>query len=106
MLFDQVLERFKEHDLIKGKAQQRTDSTYVLAAVRNLNRLECVGETLRRVLDDLARAAPDWLLAQVARDWFDRYGARFEAYRLPKGQADREALQVQIGQDGFHTLSV
>lgn len=105
MLFDQILERFKEHGLIKGKDQQRTDSTHVLAAVRNLNRLECVGETLRRVLDDLARVAPDWLLAQVAPDWFDRYGARFEAYRLPKEQADREALQVQIGRDGFHILT-
>ena len=105
ILFDRVLERFKEHGLIKGKDRQRTDSTHVLAAVRNLNRLECVGETLRRVLDDLARVAPDWLLAQVAPDWFDRYGARFEAYRLPKEQADREALQVQIGQDGFHILT-
>jgi len=105
MLFDQVIERFKEHGLIKGKGQQRTDSTHVLAAVRNLNRLECVGETLRRVLDDLACVAPDWLLAHVAPDWFDRYGARIEAYRLPKGQADREALQVQIGQDGFHILT-
>lgn len=105
MLFDQVLERLKEHGLVKGKGQQRTDSTHVLAAVRNLNRLECVGESLRRVLDDLARVAPDWLLAQVTPDWFDRYGARIEAYRLPKEQAEREALQVQIGRDGFHILA-
>jgi transposase len=104
MLFDKVLDQLKERELVKGKGQQRTDSTHVLAAVRHLNRLECVGETLRRVLDDLARMAPGWLLAQITPDWFDRYGVRIEAYRLPKEQAEREALQVQIGQDGFHLL--
>ena len=105
LLFNQVLERLNEQGLLKGSRQQRTDSTHVLAAIRTLNRLECVGETLRRLLDDLARVAPDWLLAQVTPDWFDRYGARFEAYRLPEKQAEREALQAQIGQDGSHLLT-
>ncbi len=105
LLFDQVLDRLNEHGLLKGQRQQRTDSTHVLAAIRTLNRLECVGETLRRVLDDLARVVPDWLLAQVTPDWFDRYGARIEAYRLPEKQTEREALQAQIGQDGSHLLT-
>lgn len=104
LLFDQVLNRLNDHGLLKGQRQQRTDSTHVLAAIRTLNRLECVGETLRRVLDDLARVVPDWLLAQVTPDWFDRYGARIEAYRLPEKQTEREALQAQIGQDGSHLL--
>jgi transposase len=64
-----------------------------------------VGETLRRVLDDLARVAPEWLMAQISPDWFDRYGARFEAYRLPDKQSEREALQLQIGQDGVYLLT-
>lgn len=105
LLFDRVLEKLKAHGLLKGKAQQRTDSTHVLAAIRDLNRLECVGETLRRVLDDLARIAPEWLLAQISPDWFDRYGARFEAYRLPDKKTEREALQLQIGQDGSYLLT-
>lgn len=104
-LFEQVLERLKAHGLLKGQRQQRTDSTHVLAAVRDLNRLECVGEALRRVLDDLAQMAPTWLLAQVTPDWFDRYGARIEAYRLPEKPAERAALQAQIGQDGMHLLT-
>lgn len=105
LLFDQVLERLKENGLLTGYRQQRTDSTHVLAAIRTLNRLECVGETLRRLLDDLARVAPEWLLAQVSRDWFDRYGARIDAYRLPEKPAEREALQAQIGRDGSHLLT-
>ena len=54
LLLDRIVERLQERGL-NDKRQQRTDSTHVLAAVRTLKRLECVGETLRRVLDDLAR---------------------------------------------------
>ncbi|MFE2989697.1 transposase [Streptomyces sp. NPDC059262] len=37
--------------LLKAGGRQRTDSTHVLAAVRTLNRMEFVGETLRAVLE-------------------------------------------------------
>lgn len=58
LLFDQVLDKLKAHGLLKGKAQQRTDSTHVVAAIRDLNRLECVGETLRRLLDGPGAGGP------------------------------------------------
>jgi transposase len=38
----------------------RTDATPVLAAIRVLNRLERVGETLRAALNTLAVVAPAW----------------------------------------------
>jgi transposase len=104
LLFDRVLERLEEKGLLGDKRLQRTDSTHVLAAVREMNRMECVGETMRRVLDDLARVVPEWLLERVTPDWFDRYGARFEVYRLPKEKSEQEALQLQIGRDGLHLL--
>jgi len=50
------------------------DSTHVLAAIRVLNRLELVGETLRHALNSLAVVAPDWLRAQ-ARPLVERYAA-------------------------------
>ncbi len=100
LLLDRILERLKARGLLHDKRQQRTDSTHVLAGVRTLNRLECVGETLRRVLDDLARLAPEWLQAQITPDWFERYGRRVEMYRLPKDKTQQAALQQQIGQDG------
>jgi len=56
------------------------------------------------VLDDLAQVAPQWLGVQITQDWFDRYGVRFESYRLPDKKAEREALQIQIGRDGCHLL--
>jgi transposase len=104
-LLDDMLVKFKEKGWLKSRGQQRTDATHVLGAVRQLNRLECVGETMRQALEALTEAAPDWLLSQVTGDWFDRYGPRFESYRLPKEKQEKEALQIQIGADGWHLLT-
>jgi transposase len=104
-LLDVLVTRCKERGLVKAGGRARTDSTHVLAAIRVLNRLECVGETLRATLNALAVVAPDWLRARVGTDWFDRYGARFEAYRLPKDEAERQALAEAIGRDGVALLT-
>jgi transposase len=75
-----------------------------LAAIRVLNRLELVGETLRHALNSLAVVAPDWLCAHVPPEWFDRYGTRVENYHLPNTTAAREALAATIGADGRRLL--
>src|SRR6266545_373144 len=105
LLFDAMLSVLRERALLKGHQRQRTDSTHVLAAIRSLNRLTCVGETLRYALNELAQLAPDWLRAQITVDWFDRYSQRMEEFRLPKEKADRAALATQIGTDGTHLLT-
>ncbi len=56
-----MLERLRDRGLVKARGQQRTDSTHVLAAIRMLNRLELVGETLRATLNQLATVAPEWI---------------------------------------------
>ena len=106
LLLDAMLNHLKARGWLKGVRRQRTDSTHVLAAIRDMNRLEFLGETLRAALNDLASLAPDWLLEQVSADWFGVYGPRFENYRLPQERTEREALQVRIGQDGYHLLDV
>jgi len=68
-----------------------------VAAVRELNRLELVVETLRAALEALAAAAPSWLLAMVPEDWYQRYGQRASDYRLPQATAARAALAVMVG---------
>ena len=105
LLFDTLLTQFRELGLLKPRGKQRTDSTHVLAAIRALNRLECVGETMRHALNTLAVAAPDFLLAQSQAEWVDRYGPRLEDYRLPESQADRDAYATIIGADGLLLLT-
>jgi transposase len=71
----------------------------------SLYRLECAGETLRHTLNVLAEVAPDWLLAQIDAEWFDRYSQRFDEYRFPKAQTERLAFAEMIGADGYHLLA-
>jgi transposase len=104
-LFDTLLAQLKAHGFVKARGRQRTDSTHVLAAIHVLNRLECVGETLRHALNTLAVVAPDWLRFWVPATWFDRYGRRVQDYRLPKSKEDRIALGEQIGADGRQLLA-
>jgi transposase len=103
-LLDRLLMRCEELGLLKGKKKQRTDSTHVLAAIRSTNLLELVGETMRRVLDEIARLTPEWLTEHLQPEWIKRYGRPFDSYHLPKSKAKREQLAVQIGQDGFYLL--
>jgi len=59
---------------------------------------------MRRVLDEAARLAPDWLRQRMKAEWVKRYARRFDGYCLPKSKAKREALAVTIGEDGFYLL--
>jgi transposase len=103
-LLQQMLARLRERGLVVGGGRQRTDATHVLAAVRELNRLELVTETLRAALEALAAAAPAWLEGVVPDQWYERYGQRARDWRLPKAEAARAALAVTVGADGFALL--
>src|SRR6185503_6224569 len=85
-------------------SKQRTDSTYVLASIRDLSRLENVAETLRHALNQLAVHAPDWLRAHAQAAWVERYARRITEYRLPQADTERQALVETIGQDGYRLL--
>jgi len=104
LLLDKLLERCQELELLKAKGKARTDSTHILAAIRNLNRLECVGETLRAALNALAVVVPDWLSNVIEEDWFDRYSKPVSESRLPRGTKARENYAETIGKDGMRIL--
>ena len=71
-LLNQLLSWLHIEGLLKGRGRVRTDATHVLAAVRSLNRLTVVGETLRQALNEVACVAPDWWRQQVSPDWYER----------------------------------
>ncbi len=100
VLLNALLGRSQELGLFRPRGRQRTDSTHVLAAVRVLNRLERVGETLRAALNSLAVVTPDWLRSIAPTAWYERYGSRVENYGLPKTEAARRELAAAIAADG------
>ena len=104
VLFDRLLDLLKERGLVKAGGRQRTDSTHVLARIRDLNRLELAGETVRAALEALAAAAPGWLAGVIDASWQRVYGQRIDNLRLPESQAAREELAVQYGRDGYYLL--
>jgi transposase len=104
-LLEALLEQCQARGWLKARGRQRTDSTHVLAAVRALNRLELVGETLRHALNVWADVAPAWRRDQITPDWLDRYRHRVEDYRLPKGKEARGQHALLIGEDGLHLLA-
>ncbi|MGI4800321.1 MAG: IS1182 family transposase [Janthinobacterium lividum] len=103
-LLARLLDASREAGLLKAGRRQRTDSTHVLAAVRNLNRLELVGETLRAALNVLSVAVPGWLRALAPPEWHERYDRRVEEMRLPQTGPKRDAYVAAVGADGFLLL--
>jgi len=103
-LLELLLERLKERGLIKAGGVQRTDSTHVLGRIRDLNRLELAGETVRAALEALAAAAPGWLAGVIDASWQQVYGQRIDGLRLPASEAKRRELAAQYGRDGYRLL--
>src|SRR4051812_40187623 len=60
---------------------------------------------MRATLNVLATVAGEWLRMHVPVEWVDRYDKRFEAFRLPKGKAERQQYAQVIGADGLVLLS-
>lgn len=104
LLLATLVDVCRERGWVKERGKQRTDSTHVLAAIRTMNRLECVGETLRAALNSLAAVLPDWLRSQVPVEWYERYGSRIEDFRMPTSLSKRQAMAQQIGTDGSYLL--
>jgi transposase len=104
LLLETLLTWCRERELLKGRGRQRTDSTHVLAAVRALNRVELVTETMRHALNALAVVAPEWLQSISQPAWLERYRRRAEDDRQGTSEA-REALARTIGADGYTLLA-
>ncbi|MDQ3153444.1 MAG: IS1182 family transposase [Actinomycetota bacterium] len=103
VVLDTLLERLAADGLVGAGATIRTDSTHVISAVRDLNRLELAGESVRACLEQLVVAAPQ-LVAQLLDDsWGTRYAARVDTWRMPAATARRHELALAYGRDG-HTL--
>jgi transposase len=72
LLLEQRLPHCQAFGILRAHGQQRTDATHVWAALRVLNRLELLGETLRAPLNDLATVAPAWRRGIALPPWYER----------------------------------
>jgi transposase len=101
-VLDLLLDRLVEVGLLGPGGKQRTDSTHVVSAVRDLNRLELAGESVRACLEALAACAPWWLAEVIdVPGWSRRYTARVDSWRLPTSKAKRTELALAYARDGY-----
>jgi transposase len=102
VVFDRLLDYYKTAGLIAAGGKQRTDSTHVISAVRDLNRLELAGESVRAALEALAVAAPEWLAGAIdVAEFAHRYGPRIDSWRMSASQTERDRLAVVFGRDAL-----
>ena len=103
VVLDTLLERLAADGLVGAGGTMRTDSTHVISAVRDLNRLELAGESVRACLEQLAAAAPQVVARLLDDSWGKRYAARVGTWRMPATATRQDELALAYGSDG-HTL--
>ncbi|MFE2188745.1 IS1182 family transposase [Streptomyces sp. NPDC059455] len=100
-LLDLALARLKEAGLVRERTTQRTDSTHVLAAVRDLTRLELITEAVRAAFEEVAGTSPHPLDGLVDEDWGLRYG---RPVRLGKNPTKPKTRILATGNDAVRLL--
>ncbi|WTP28946.1 RICIN domain-containing protein [Streptomyces mirabilis] len=100
-LLDLALVRLKDAGLVRERTTRRTDSTHVLAAVRDLTRLELVTEAVRAALEEVARTAGHLLVGLADEDWGRRYG---RPVRLGKNPTRPKTRILAAGDDACRLL--
>ncbi|MGH3802961.1 MAG: IS1182 family transposase [Pseudonocardiaceae bacterium] len=105
-VLDLLLARLKEQGLVRAGGKQRTDSTHIVSAVRDLNRLELAGESVRAAVEALTVAAPHWVAGVLdVPGWSRRYDTRIDTWRMPSSATKRDQLALTYARDGFALLS-
>ncbi|MCX4850366.1 IS1182 family transposase [Streptomyces sp. NBC_00893] len=100
-LLDLAPARLKEAGLVRERTTQRTDSTHVLAAVRDLTRLELITEAVRAALEEVAGTSPHLLDELVDKDWALRY---CRPVRLGKNPTKPKTRILATGNDAVRLL--
>ncbi|OIJ89369.1 IS1182 family transposase [Streptomyces monashensis] len=105
-VLDLLLAQLVQQGLLESGGKQRTDSTHVISAVRDLSQLDLAGGAVRAALEALVCAAPQWVEQVIdVPSWSRRYGDRIPGWHAPTSKAQRTRLAVDYGRDGFALLT-
>lgn len=104
--FDKILAYLAEKGLIKQSGQQRIDSTHIIAAVRELTRIELLHETIRLFCLDLGLRKKQ--MSETVLELHSKYTDTISTFRMTKGEkteAIKEAgLAMRTIRDWVETL--
>lgn len=104
VFFDSILLKAKEKGLLDTR-MQRMDSTFVVANVRNLQRVELILEAVRNVLEETTEVALDWIDRIKLEHWIKTYYLdRPFNFKIPKEESKRTAIAEASAEDGYYIL--
>jgi DDE family transposase len=112
-VFERVVVYLRENGYIQAGGRQRTDSTHILGAVRDLSTVELVRETLRVVVSALISTDALWTVGHLPASFVETYTARQRwdwtsksqmTEQLQRMATDGEWLWTQLQQFGTPTL--
>jgi len=100
--FEAVLEQMREAGYLPKRNLQRLDSTHIIGLVSHMSRLDCVRQTLRLALEELAQVEKlsrptAWTL------WWERYVESQVDYKS-SGEILRQKMN-QAGHDAWEALN-
>jgi hypothetical protein len=100
--FDAVLAALQAEGLVPKRTRQRLDSTHVLGLVARLSKLECIRETLRLAMEELA----DFLADSDLPDFWPLFWERYVECKLDYKSTDvvLKEKQQQAGEDSWRLL--
>jgi transposase len=101
LAFETVLGGLREAELVRDKSKQRLDSTHVLGLVARMGTLECVRESLRLALEELAEAVHEELRPEFWNRLWERYVDSQLDYK-----ASAETLKQKMVQAGEDVLEL
>lgn len=98
--FAAVLEQMSEAGYLARRSRQRLDSTHIIGLVSQMSRLDCVRETLRLALEELAQLEKlprpvEWAL------WWERYVESSIDYR-----SSGDIIRLKMSQAGLDARNV
>jgi transposase len=99
--FEAVLGGLEQAGLVKPKGKQRLDSTHVLGLVARMGTLECVRESLRLALEELAEAVNEGQRPEFWNRLWERYVDSQLDYK-----ASAETLKQKMTQAGEDVLEL
>lgn len=100
--FETVLEGLREAGLVRDKGKQRLDSTHVLGQVARMSTLECVRQTLRLALEELAETLQQ---GRQRPGFWNRLWERYVDSQLDY-KASAETLKQKVMQTGQDVLEL
>jgi transposase len=103
LIFQQLLEKIKSLGFLRKHKHQRTDSTHVLAKVRDLSRLENLTEGLRVALKAIEKAHVAFYQTKIPILYREHWSKPLNDYQMT--DAEREQILKRLGQDIHWLLS-